>query len=309
LSLRFPANSISLVSQINMKVASLFTLCAHLTEGARVQVHNQNDAGWGRTCESLETRFTQQGTRLRELEGTRALMGSISLMRTLRRANARECSWIQDGDVDVSAISELAGSYLQQSPCFEQSRSAIQEAQNLPEEERENAVTDGLAILFSDHEDCSPDGVVPPELGDTSDDTLEEEMDDTTDNIMEVMVSHQESSLIQEDSGPGPLCTNPLSCAFLTSLSNLIFAGAQGGPIVLVGVLLFMLIAALFCGAVMHALVRMFRWMRCNLSGNSCEEYAPATWLRTMVRGGCAITSLLYGPRGGILAIQMALAR
>jgi len=281
-----------------MKVASLFTLCAHLTEGARVQVHNQNDAGWGRTCESLETRFTQQGTHLRELEGARALMGSISLMRTLRRANARECSWIQDGDVDVSAISELAGSYLQQSPCFEQSRSAIHEAQQLPEEERENAVMDGVAMMFSPHEDCSPDGVVVPELGDVSDDTLEEEMDDTTDNIMEVMVSHQESSLIQQDSGP-PLCTGHVACILLGSVFG--WAGAiQSGPLIFVGFLLFVLITALFCGAVMHALVRMFRWLRCNLRGNSCEEYAPATWLRAMVGVGCTITGIIGGPWAGL---------
>jgi len=298
LSLQFPANSIGLFFQINMKVASLFTLCAHLADSARVQVHNQNDAGWGRTCQSLETRFTQQGSDLGELEGTRALMASISLMRTLRRANARECSWIQDEDLDVSAISELAGSYLQQSPCYEQSRSALQASQLLPEDERENAVMDGLAILLSNHENCSPDGEVSePELGDTSDETLEEEMDDTTDNIMEVMVSHPESSLIQQEK------FNPLmALAVAPQVALASWTMAFGfGPIVFIGIILFTIVLAMFCGRVMHALVRMFRWMRCKLSGNSCEEYAPATWLQNFVRGGCAIASLTYGPATGIL--------
>lgn len=291
-----------------MKIASLFILFAPLTESARVQVHDQNDVGWGRTCESLKSRFTQQGSRLRELEGTRALMGSISLMRTLRRANARECTWIQDGNVDVTAISELAGSYLQQSPCYEQSQSALQASQHLPEEERENAVMAGLAILFSNHEDCSPDdGDASPELGDTSDETLEQEMDDTTDNIVEVMVvSHEESSLIQREKEKfNPL--SALAAAPLVAAHGWQMAFGFNAP-VLIGVILFTIILALFCGAVMNALVRIFRWIWCRLSRNSCEDSAPATWLTNFVHGGCAIASLTYGPITGLIFMS-AIAR
>jgi len=277
----------------SMKVALVLTFCALFAEGARIEEHTQNVAGWGRTCESLQARFTQQGTNLRKVEGSKAMIGSISMMRTLRRANARECTWIQNGDVDVSALSELAGSYLQKSPCYEQSRSALQSAQDLPAEQRDAALLNGLALLFSENEDCSPDNAAPADVGDEPDDVQEEDIDDTTDQLMELAVSSQDSSLIQQPY----LCTGfCLVLAFSRFQWEAAGASALTNPLFLVGLLVFSIITALFCGVVMHAIVRIFRWIRCSLTGGSCEEYAPATWLKAIVTGGCSIYGLVLGP-------------
>merc|ERR1719265_2080399 len=73
-------------------------------------------------------------------------------------------------------------------------------------------------------------------------------------------------------------------------------ARALTNPLFLVGLLVFSIITALFCGVVMHAIVRIFRWIRCSLTGGSCEEYAPATWLKAIVTGGCSIYGLVTGP-------------
>ena len=277
-----------------MKSAAFIGLVLSLfsAEGSRVALHEHSTANWGRSCASLQTRFGDQSTRLAELEGMRSMVASISILRTLRRANARECDWVQNGNLDTTAIQEVAVGGLQQGPCYSEYQAAIQAAQDLPEEEQISAANDAIVLLFS--EDCSAGTPEPPEL-DTSDEEMEEEMDDTTDDVMEQLVQSSESSLIQQNHDsqqPGALSGAALATIWVVggwhvaTLSLPLFIGA------VLGAILF----GLLCNLLGHTLVRIFRYIRCKMFGSSCSEYAPATWARALIGVGCGITGIAAGP-------------
>lgn len=265
-----------------MKLSFLIAFLSSV-DGARVGVHNQGDLKWGRSCESLEGRFQQQTGRLQDVEGMRAVVTSISLMRTLRRANARECDWATSGDVDMSGFTQ-ALSHLREAPCYPQYQTAIEAARHLPEDEQESATNEAIVLLFS--QDCGAESTDPPAL-DASEEEMEEEVDDTTDEIMDGLAAAEESSLIQEDQ-------NPLGFFYGTAFWGWLFA-FESIP-VLIAVILGCIVFAIFCTQLMHIIVRIFRWMRCKMFGNSCEEYAPATWVRVLITGGCSLSSLFFGP-------------
>jgi len=281
-----------------MKSAAFIGLLLSLfsAEGSRVAVHEHSTANWGRSCESLQTRFGDQSTRLTQLEGMRSMVASISILRTLRRANARECDWVQDGNLDTSAIEELAAHGLQQGPCYSEYQAAIQAAHDLPEEEQISAANDAIVLLFS--EDCSAGTPEPPEL-DTSDEEMEEEMDDTTDDVMEQLVQSSESSLIQQND-PGSIglagaATIWIVGGWYVALTSLpLFIAA------VLGAILF----GLLCNLLGHTLVRIFRYIRCKMFGSSCSEYAPATWARALIGVGCGITGVAAGPFTAVLGLQ-----
>ena len=259
-------------------------------QGARVAIHEASvdKTNWGRSCSSLETRFQNQQSRLAESEGNTALVRSVSLMRTLRRANARECEWSTNGDVDTSAAAGMAANYFRQSPCYQPSVAAYTAAQNLPEEERENAMADAVAILLSENDECAPSAGEAPEMNE-SDEELEEEMDDETDQVMEELATvPSETSLIQQDQ-PGAI--------LVTGYFSWFFAAAGGWPVI-IGSIVVGILLAMFCSTLVHMIVRIFRWIRCKIFGNSCSEYAPATWVRLLVGGGCSLTGMLLGPLG-----------
>jgi hypothetical protein len=278
-----------------MKSAAFIGLVLSLfsAEGSRVALHEHSTANWGRSCESLQTRFGDQSTRLAELEGMRSMVASISILRTLRRANARECDWVQDGNLDTSAIEELAAHGLQQGPCYSEYQAAIQAAHDLPEEEQISAANDAIVLLFS--EDCSAGTPEPPEL-DTSDEEMEEEMDDTTDDVMEQLVQSSESSLIQQPLSVGTAALIWTVGGWSFALSSLpLFIGA------VLGAILF----GLLCNLLGHTLVRIFRYIRCKMFGSSCSEYAPATWARALIGVGCGITGVAAGPFTGLLGFSV----
>jgi len=272
-----------------MKSAAFIGLVLSLfsAEGSRVALHEHSTANWGRSCESLQTRFGDQSTHLSELEGMRSMVASISILRTLRRANARECDWVQNGNLDTTAIQGLAVQGLQQGPCYSEYQAAIQAAHDLPEEEQTSAANDAIVLLFS--EDCSAGTPETPEL-DTSDEEMEEEMDDTTDDVMEQLVQSSESSLIQQNHDsqqPGSAVAVFVIGGWSVALSSLpVFIGAVLGAIVF----------GLLCNLLGHTLVRIFRYIRCKLFGSSCSEYAPATWARALIGVGCGITGIAAGP-------------
>jgi len=263
----------------------LIWLVVSSVESARVTVEEHDHASWGRSCEALEERFRQQEANLAGREGARALVGSISLMRTLRRANARTCPWMEH--VDTSALMRVAHTYLKDSPCYDESQAAMQLAQNLPDDEKESAMLDAMVMLFSEGEGCSTEVAEAPELGE-SEDELEEEMDDTTDEVMEELAQESsESSLIQKQGDPGlVLGGSVIGWAF----------SAIGGPLVFLGTVVLAIAIGLLCGFLMHLLVRVFRYIRCKIFGGSCSEYAPATWLKALVKVGCALTGIIAGP-------------
>lgn len=273
----------------------LIGLVVSSTEGARVAVHEHDEARWGRTCESLEGRFRRQQAKLASREGNRALVGTITIMRTLRRANARKCAWTENGDVDTSEIAKVAHTCLQQSPCYAQSKAAIEAAQGLPDDEREQAMLDAMVMLFSEGEGCSTEVPEAPEINE-SDDEMEEEIDDATDEVMDGLVQEDsESSLIQKQENPVIAVVADLPV--VAAASGIFWVATMfAGPMVFLGTVLLALVLGLLCHLVMHLLVRIFRYMRCRLFHRSCSEYAPSTWLKFIITGGCAVTAFIAAP-------------
>jgi len=263
-------------------------LSANPTQGARIAVHeaNADSTEWGRSCSSLESRFQNQQSRLVGAEGTAALVRSISWMRTLRRANARNCEWVTNGPGTSSeAAAEMAASYLRQSPCYEPAMAASAAAQNLPEEARVAAMEEVWAILLSENAECTSASAEAPELNE-SDEELEEELDDETDEVMEQLATQpSETSLIQNEQLP------------VVGLWSWGFAVGLGWPFV-IGSIVVGILLGMFCTHLVHMIVRIFRWIRCRVLGNSCSEYAPATWFRVLARGGCSLTGMFFGPLG-----------
>jgi len=217
-------------------------------------------------------------------------------MRTLRRATARNCEWVANPDLDTSAAGEMAAGYLRQSPCYEPAMAASAAAQNLPEEARPAAMEEIWAILLSENAECTPVIVVSPELHE-SDEELEEELDDETDEVMEQLTTQpSETSLIQNE--------QPIQAGFVaTSLFTWLFAGLGGWPIIL-GSIVAGILLGMVCTHLVHMIVRIFRWIRCKAFGNSCSDYAPATWFRVLARGGCSVTGMLAGPVGLVLGME-----
>jgi len=268
------------------KLSFLLLLTATSTEGARVANHESTE--WGRSCASLETRFHNQQTRLAESESTTALVRSISLMRTLRRANARDCEWATSGEVDTSVAAEMAARQFRQTPCYEPARDALNAAQSLPEEEREHAMEVAVTILLSDEEGCAPLEVEAPDLND-SDDDLEGELDDDTDEMMEALASSPSASLMQQE--------QPILSAIYGGWASAFLGGWQ----LVIACIVIGLLMGLICRTAVHMIIRIFRWIRCKVFGNSCAEYSPAGWVRVLVGGGCGLTGMLLGPFGTVL--------
>lgn len=265
----------------------LIGLLVSSVEGARVTVQDEYSAGWGRSCDSLKGRLQRQQANLPGKEGTRALVAAVSVMRTLRRANARECSWANDGTVDTGAITDQAFSYLAQSPCAPQVSAALNAANDLSGAEKEAAQNAAILMLFDDGEGCSSEAADGPELDDAASDGMEEEMDETTDEIVESISDSSESSLIQEEVNPFQLIR-----ASAVTWQVSFFAGLP----VFLGTILFSIVMSMACGMLIHMLVRIFRFLRCKIFGRSCAEYAPATWFKRLVKIGCTVVSGIYGP-------------
>lgn len=278
----------------------ILALSGKFTDGARVALEtrelNVEETQWGRSCESLQTRFQNQQGRLAEVEGNTALIRSVSLMRTLRRANARDCEWLTSGDVDISVAAAMATRYLQQSPCYEPARGAFTRAQTLPEEEREHGVQLAMEIMLSENEGCEPLSVVEaPELNE-SEEMLENELDDDTDEIMEELAASSDTSLMEQ------LPINPLTIG----VASWGVAALGGWPMIIASILMAILLGML-CRTIVHMIIRIFRWIRCRVAGSGCSEYSPAGWVQVLVGGGCGAAGILVGPWGGLLGARFLL--
>jgi len=271
----------------------ILVLSGKFTDGARLssatQELNMEETQWGRSCESLETRFHNQQGRLAESEGTTALIRSVSLMRTLRRANARDCEWLTSGEVDTSVAAEMATRYFKQSPCYEHARGAYTRAQTLPEEEREHGMQLAVEILLTDNEGCEPPSMVQaPELNE-SDEMLECGLDDDTDEVMEELAASSGTSLMEQQFDP------------LTFGAVSWFGAFVGGWPMIIASIVMAILLGMLCRTLVHMIIRIFRWIRCRLFGNSCSEYSPAGWLQVLVSGGCGLAGILMGPVSAIM--------
>jgi len=282
---------VSLKGNLSFLVLLLSGKC---TESARISTesveHDVDTTQWGRSCSSLETRFLNQQSLLAESEGNTALIRSISLMRTLRRANARDCEWATQGGVDTSVAAEMASRHFQQTPCYEPARDAFNAAQTLPEDEREPAMEVAVSILLSDEEGCAPLLVEAPDINE-ADEELEGEVDDATDELTEQLAVSSDTSLMQQE--------QPLLAAVYSGWVTM----ALGGWPFIIAAILVGLLMGMICNSVVHMIIRIFRWIRCRAFGSSCSEYSPAGWARVLIGGGCGAAGLLGGGWGTILGI------
>merc|ERR550537_1260965 len=112
----------------------------------------------------------------------------------MRRANARNCSFVSDPDLDTSEMSRFAAASLRQSPCYEAATAAMADAPNLPEEEREDAMGSAMVMLLSST--CTAEAQEEPELSSPTEEHIEEEIDFETDQILHELSAESGSSLL-----------------------------------------------------------------------------------------------------------------
>lgn len=254
---------------------------AHASRVAVVQQH-QAASSWGRSCDSIQSRFQQQQSGLAERSpgSMRSVFASISMLRTLRRANARNCSFAHDSDLDTSGVSQFAVASLRQSPCYDAANAAMQAAQEAPEEEREDAMASAMLMLLSST--CTAEGQEEPELSSPTEEDMEEDIDESTDQILEELSVQSESSLLQTDSG------------YIIAIEITW----------IIGWVLFGLILAVLCGYLMQFVWRALKWMSCAISGggDSCYEEEAPVWLRYILTGGSAALCGAAGVYGGAVS-------
>jgi hypothetical protein len=187
----------------------------------------------------------------------------------------------------------MAARYFQQSPCYEPARDAYTAAQTLPDEERENAMQVAVTILLSEEEGCAPLMVEAPELNE-SDEDLEQELDDDSDGAMEELAGSSGTSLLQQEQNP-----------LVVYVFGWLLVGGSW-PLVIASIVIGLLMAML-CRSLVHMIIRIFRWIRCRVSGNSCSEYSPAGWVQVLVGGGCGVAGIFLGPWGTIFGANTLL--
>lgn len=250
---------------------------------------------WGRSCESLQTRFQNQQTRIVQSEGVRSVLVTVSFLRTLRRANARSCDWLNDPNIDMSALKQLASTQLQQSRCYDVASATVEAARDLSEEEREIISRNAMLILVSESDDCSivEESEESEEFNSEPEDEMEEVLDEDTDLIYDALSAEGSPSLLQEGQSPFANTIMP----FMTGLGRAI-GGMVGGDIGLaVGIFILMIIWGVLCGYLMEFIRRAIRWIRCSMTGGdeTCFGAPPAAWFRHVVRGGCTLIGGYFG--------------
>lgn len=266
---------------------ALLLLSASPVRASRVAVLQEHRVAstWGRSCDSIQNRFQQQQSGLAEVSpgSMRSVLASVSTLRTLRRANARNCSFIHDPDLDMSGLSQLAAASLRQSPCYEAANATMAAAQSLPAEEREDAMASAMVMLLSST--CTAESQQEPELNSPTEDEMEEDMDESTDQILDELTAQSESSLLQTNNG----YIIPASVTFV------------------IGCILFGLALAVLCGYLMQFIWRALKWVGCAITRggadpSACYEEEAPVWLRYLLTGGSAALCAVGGFYGGGLS-------
>lgn len=262
-----------------------------------------HSTSWGRSCDSLQTRFHNQQARVVQAEGMRSVMATVSFLRTLRRANSRNCEWIHDPNLDMSALRQVAGQQLRQSRCYAEANATMEAARDSSAAEREAVTQNAMLILLSDAEDCS----IPEEdskemnaVSAVSEDEMEEEIDADTDSIFDSLSDEGSASLLQLEQSPFSYTILP----FVDRIGRLLGATSRntGGDIVLfVGMFLIMICWGILCGFLMEFIRQALRWIRCSMSSGddtafeACSGAPPASWFRHVVRAGCTAVGAFLG--------------
>jgi len=248
---------------------------------------------WGRSCESLQTRFQNQQTRMVQSEGMRNVLVTVSFLRTLRRANARSCDWVHDPNIDMSALKQVASTQLQQSRCYDAASATVEAARDLSEDEREVVSRNAMLILLSENDDCSINEDSDDGFNPEPEDEMEEALDEDTDLIYDALSEEGSPSLLQEGQSPVASTIMP----FMIRLGRMI-GGYAGGDIALwVGMFIVMIIWGILCGYLMEFIRRALRWIRCSMTGGdeTCFGAPPAAWFRHVVRGACVVIGGFFG--------------
>jgi len=164
----------------------------------------------------------------------------------------------------------------------------MQDAQNLPEEQREVVARNAMLILLSERDDCSI-AEESEEFNSVSEDEMEEEMeeemDEDTDLIFDSLSEEGSTSLLQKGQWPSEIIMPITGALFGSNLGTWI------------GLFILMILWGILCGFLMEMIRRALRWMRCSISGGDekCFGAPPAAWFRHVVKGGCAVIGALMG--------------
>jgi len=237
----------------------------------------------------LPLRIIQTTTGQGESEGLGNVLVTVSFLRTLRRANARNCDWVHDPNLDMSALKQVAGQRLRQTRCYDAAAATMEAARDLPEEEREVISQNAMLMLLSETEDCSIPEEESEEFTSVSEDEMEEEMDEDTDVIFDSLSDEGSTSLLQQEQSPW---ANAI-------LRTTITAGRHvGWDIGLwVGMFLLMIVWGILCGFLMEFIRRALRWMRCSILYRepSCYGAPPPNWFRHVIRAGCTVAGAFFG--------------
>jgi len=169
----------------------------------------------------------------------------------------------------------------------------VEAARDFPEEEREVAARDAMLILLSEADDCSIPEEESEGFSSVSEGAMDEDIDEDTDAIMDVLSDEGATSLLQMEQSPFA----EVILGFTIRAERFV-GGYRGQGIGLwVGMFLLMIVWGIICGYLMEFIRRAIRWIRCNISGGDemCFGAPPAAWFRHVITAGCTAAGVFLG--------------
>jgi len=248
LNLRFIMNSAASKAPVAMLTVYLLMAVAPIS-ASRVEIKEGESTldvvTWGGPCTHLFDTFQQQMHRLpnEPADTTRTQMRVLfkmwSVARTLRRAQARECSWIAALSPEDLEPLRNVGTAMRDGPCASQAQEILTGLQEKTEEEQVEAFT--RAMIVSVSPDCTTSDV--PAVDDDDEETVIEEGDELVEQVTDEMMM-ADSSFLETSNEPLALAVLFVG-ALLTAIVLAITLG------VLCGVFqyaLMFIISVLVCG-------------------------------------------------------------
>jgi hypothetical protein len=203
-----------IVASILCAAVSAFRTNIHAdTVGSRVQ--KRSGSKWGATCESLQSRFSEQLAAVQDQVDQipeaglssgprmRLTMRVFGIGRTLRRAGNMECTWVEGtNEVNAERVRILLETLLERNPCADAAQAEMSGiAANATEQDRAEGMQRAMSILSSDTCEATPiegQGAPEVEVGDEQILALEEQSADGCEDMVEGIES-EGSSFVETD--------------------------------------------------------------------------------------------------------------
>lgn len=272
---------------------------------ARVETVATHDtavhSSWGaQSCDRMADTFEQQMGRMpvEPVDTARVQLRVMyrmwSITRTLRRAQAAECDWVNSIDPESMApLQNLLNQHME-SPCAPQAQEMLANVEELPDEERIAVFTRAMRVLAS--EDCT----IPEDPTDVEQQTAEEaEMDvEEGDEILDQLT---EESLMQDTSLLEMSAAQMGLTAVILMSVTLIFVVAVA--CYAIQWILYLIISLLLCG---------FRALAGYGDTRECMDTAIMRFqssIAQVLRGVVCAVPVGYASVGAFMASVMGLAR